>query len=165
MGKNLIQQARGKGGPTYRAPSFRFKGVARVENKEEARIVDLVRCQAHSAPLAFVEYKDKTTGYIIAGEGLFVGDRLKIGAGAEQRLGNTLPLHSIPEGTGIFNIENRPGDGGKFVRSSGLSARIITKTQERITILLPSKKKRTSTRTARQPSESWQEAEGLKSHS
>ncbi|MFH1072941.1 MAG: 50S ribosomal protein L2 [Nanoarchaeota archaeon] len=142
MGKNLIQQARGKGGPTYRAPSFKFKGVARVEHKGCARVVDLIRCRAHSAPLAFVEYPDKTTGYIIAAEGLFVGDQLTIGAEAEHKTGNTLPLYNIPEGTDIFNIENRPGDGGKFVRSSGLSAKIITKTQDKITILLPSKKKK-----------------------
>jgi large subunit ribosomal protein L2 len=142
MGKNLPQQARGKGSGTYRAPSFRFKGRARVETKENARIIDIIRCQAHSAPLAQVEYPDHTKGFMIAPQGVRVGDLLLIGPSAPVQNGNTLPLANIPEGTNIFNIENTPGDGGKFVRGSGLSARIVQKTEEKIIVLLPSKAKK-----------------------
>jgi len=60
MGKNLIQQARGKGGPRYRAPSFRYKGKSkyvRYEGKNlTGKIIDFIHCQGHSAPLAQIEY-------------------------------------------------------------------------------------------------------------
>ena len=56
--------------------------------------------------------------------------------------GNVLQLKNIPEGTLIYNIESNPGDGGKFVRSSGTFARIVGKMKNKIIILLPSKKKK-----------------------
>ncbi|MFH1915883.1 MAG: 50S ribosomal protein L2 [Nanoarchaeota archaeon] len=142
MGKNLPQQARGKGSPTYRAPSFRFKGYVCVENKEFAHIIEILRCRAHSAPLLKVMYPDKTQGFHIASEGVRVGNTLAIGKDAQLAVGNTLPLANIPEGMNIFNIECRPGDGGKFVRGSGLSAKIVTKTESKIIVLLPSKTKK-----------------------
>lgn len=139
MGKNLIQQARGKGGPVYRALGFRFKGAASVKIAESAKVVDLIRCRAHSAPLAYVHYDDDSFGYMIAPEGLKVGSVLTIGDKAQPKTGNTLPLSNIPEGAVIFNIEHAPGDGGKFVRGSGLSARVVTKTADKIIVELPSK--------------------------
>ena len=65
MGKNLIQQARGKGGPRYRAPSFRYKGESKyakyVEGTLTGRIIDFIHCQGHSAPLAQIEYGNGKT--------------------------------------------------------------------------------------------------------
>ena len=62
MGKNLIQQARGKGGPTYRAPSFRYKGKAGLKSQKDetilGKIVDLVKCPGHSTPLAAIRYTE-----------------------------------------------------------------------------------------------------------
>jgi large subunit ribosomal protein L2 len=60
-------------------------------------------------------------------EGIKVGDTLVHGSKAELRVGNIVPLKEIPEGTNIYNIESQPGDGGKFVRSSGVTARVLTK--------------------------------------
>lgn len=141
MGKNLVQQARGKGGPRYIARSFHFKGkVAR--KKGPVTIKDIIRCRAHSAPLAEVEYEDRTRGYIIPAEGLCAGARLEYGPTALLQRGNTLPLSEIPIGMDIHNIENSPGDGGKFVRGSGLSAKILTRTETAVIIVMPSKKKK-----------------------
>ena len=143
MGKNLIQQARGKGGPTYRAPSFRYKGEAKVPNKEAVGIItDIIKCQGHSAPLLEIKYDDNTVGLMIAAENAKVGDQIYVGQNAEVALQNTLPLSMIPEGTLIFNIESQPGDGGKFARAGGVAAKLLSKTQNTILVMLPSKKQK-----------------------
>jgi large subunit ribosomal protein L2 len=146
MGKNLIQQARGKGSPTYRAPSFRYVGEAKhnkmTEQALEGEVIDLVHCQGHSAPLAQVRYNNGETCYIPAAEGLKVGQKVHSAYEVEQAPGNTSLLERIPEGTMVYNIEGVPGDGGKFVRASGTFAKIITKMENQIIIQLPSKKKK-----------------------
>jgi large subunit ribosomal protein L2 len=142
MGKNLIQQARGKGGPRYRAPSFRYKAKVMYPDKEvkKAKIVDFVKGAGHSAPLAEIEFKDGLSGYLIAAEGIKVGREIEFGEEAELKSGNTLPLKEIPIGTTVFNIEGQPGDGGKYVRSGGTTARVIAKKGDEVVVQLPSKK-------------------------
>ena len=146
MGKRLIQQARGKGGPTYRAPSFRYLGEAKYISREEntitGKIIDIVKCQGHSSPLAYVEYENGRSCYLIAPENIRLGSEIQIGSKAEISSGNVLPLQDIPEGTFIFNIEQIPGDGGKFVRSTGTFARVLGQVKEGILVQLPSKKKK-----------------------
>jgi large subunit ribosomal protein L2 len=146
MGKNLIQQARGKGGPTYRSPGFRFEGSAKhnrpVKEKIEGTVTDLIHCSGHSAPLAQITYLNGDTSLTIAPEGMKLGQRIESGPMSEVQIGNTMPLRDIPEGTMIFNIEGMPGDGGKFVRASGTFAKIITKANDLVIIQLPSKKKK-----------------------
>ena len=149
MGKNLIQQKRGKGSPRYRAPSFRYKGKVNFtshyeESKEtSATITDILHSSGHSGPLMELRYNNHETGLLQAPEGIKVGDQIEIGKDAELKPGNILPLKSIPEGLSIYNIESNPGDGGKFVRASGASARIITKMEKGIVVELPSSKRRT----------------------
>lgn len=139
MGKRLIQQARGKGGPTYRAPSFRYKGEARFpSNSVKGKITDIISCQGHSAPLFEIKYDDNSTGFMIACENKRVGDEIVVG-------GENSPiteLKNLPEGTFIYNIESIPMDGGKFVRASGTFARLLSKTENKITVQLPSKKQK-----------------------
>ncbi|RME53759.1 50S ribosomal protein L2 [Candidatus Woesearchaeota archaeon] len=155
MGKSLIQQKRGKGSPTYRRPSFRFKGAVGYFQGGKGVVTHLLKCQAHSAPLAAVQYEDKSYVLVVASEGVKVGDEVYIHEGdgsapladaAEQeaifKAGNVLPLSLIPEGVPVHSIELRPGDGGKFCRSSGSSARIVTKSEGKIIIALPSKKRK-----------------------
>jgi large subunit ribosomal protein L2 len=146
MGKNLIQQARGKGSPTYRAPSFRYRGEAKhnsiTDEQLEGEVLDLIHCQGHSAPLAQVRYSNGEDCLMIAPEGLRVGQRVQSGQETEQAAGNTSALGSIPEGTMIYNIEGMPGDGGKFVRASGTFAKVITKMENQVIVQLPSKKRK-----------------------
>jgi len=146
MGKNLIQQARGKGGPRYRAPSFRYIGDVTHKNLSEkavdGKIVDFVKCPGHSAPLAKVVYSDKEAVLMLAAEGLKVGDTVSCGRGAEIKAGNIIPLSDIPEGTLVYNIENSPGDGGKFCRASGTFARVLSKFTDKVVVELPSKKQK-----------------------
>ncbi len=142
MGKNLIQQKRGKGSPSYRRHSFRSPGQARLQGRGGAVILGFTHSRLHTAPLAVVRYQDGADGLIIASEGLMAGQRITIGDGAELALGNALPLESLPEGSIIFNIEAQPGDGGKFVRASGGVARIVGKTPTSVMVQLPSKKRK-----------------------
>src|SRR3989338_7434136 len=147
MGKNLIQQKRGKGSPRYRAPSFRYKGTANFARYEEgkaiaANITDIVHCSGHSAPLMELKYSNGETGLLQAPEGIKVGDKIEMGKDIELKSGNILPLKNIPEGIPIYNIESQPGDGGKFVRSSGVFAKIITKAEGSIVVELPSSKRK-----------------------
>ncbi len=145
MGKNLIQQARGRGGPNYRARSFAYAGETRHASlNPELRmgtVIDFIKCPGHLAPLAKVQYPNETV-LVQAAEGLKVGDIITVGPGAENKAGNTLSLKDIPEGTAIFNVESHPGDGGKYCRTSGTCARVITKSETSIMIMLPSKKQR-----------------------
>ena len=143
MGKNLTQQKRGKGSPTYKATTFRAVGDVKLLNKKSAKIIDLLRSPFTTAPLAKVIYEDNTKGYIIATEGMKVGDVINIGEGAELKLGNALKLKDIPEGTIICNIESIPGDGGKFAKASGASARVVAKTNAGVVVKFASKKQRT----------------------
>jgi len=143
MGKRIIQQRRGRGSPTYRSPSFRFLGEAKhVSVPTMGRVTDLVHCGGHSAPLMEVSYLTGEKGLSIAPDGIKVGDEISIGSQAELREGNVLPLSHIPEGTLIHNVELRPGDGGKIVRCSGTFAKVVSKSENAITVLLPSKKEK-----------------------
>jgi len=146
MGKNLIQQARGKGGPRYRAPSFRYKGEGKYADfKAETlvgKIIEFIDSQGHNAPLAQIKYENGTVALIQAPEGVKIGDIVEMGEKVEIKMGNVMPLKSIPEGVSIYNIESFPGDGGKFVKSSGGFAKIITKMQNTIVVEMPSSKRR-----------------------
>jgi len=146
MGKNLIQQARGKGGPTYRAPSFRYKGKASYfipsKGKLNAKVIDIIKCAGHSAPLIVLEHENKIRNLMIAPEGIKVGDVVEYGEKIPAENGNVLMLKDIPEGTSVYNIEGQPGDGGKFARTSGTFARVISKMESGIAVQLPSKKQK-----------------------
>ncbi|MAF35173.1 50S ribosomal protein L2 [Candidatus Woesearchaeota archaeon] len=143
MGKRLITQARGKGGPTYRARSFRNVGKTKMPSQFQGvgKVMNLVNCPGHSAPLMEVEYDNGISCLVQAPKGIRIGDKVEAG-GTETNKGSILTLQDIPEGTSIYNIESQPGDGGKFCRTSGLSARITGKTGEYALVLLPSKKER-----------------------
>ncbi len=142
MGKTLIQQARGKGGPTYRAPSFQYKAkVAYPESAEFGTVVDFIKCRGHSSPLALIKYNSGEETFVIAASGQRVGDVVKVGISSPNN-GDTAYLKDVPVGTALFNIEGKPGDGGKFVRSGGCFARIVGKTEKEILIMLPSKKQK-----------------------
>tara|TARA_Y100000310_G_scaffold328804_1_gene397532 strand:+ start:355 stop:1080 length:726 start_codon:yes stop_codon:yes gene_type:complete len=150
MGKRIISQRRGRGTSTYRSNSF--KSVSRVKHrpydKDEkenfilGEIKDLIHSPGHTAPLAVVLYGENETSFIFAPSGMRVGDKISSGIKAKPNTGSTLPLKIIPEGTEVFNIENKPGDGGSLVRASGISAKVLTVTEKNVTIMLPSKKKK-----------------------
>lgn len=146
MGKTLIHQKRGKGSMTYRAHSFRYKGRSahRKYDQETVKgtILELMHCQGHSAPLAEIKYDNGETCLMVAPEGIRTGDKISSGSESQKQTGNSMALEKIPEGTLVCNIESAPGDGGRFVRSSGTFAKVIAKTPTTVTIQLPSKKQK-----------------------
>ncbi len=145
MGKRIITQRRGSGSGTYTAHSFNFKGEARhcmTKEPMEGMVVDILRCRAHSAPLAEVKFNNGERQLMIAHEDLQVHQKINANTN-EIKPGNIVALKDIPEGTSIYNIEATPGDGGKFVRASGTEARVITQSDNYVTVILPSKKEKT----------------------
>ncbi len=150
MGKRIITQRRGRGSHTYKSPSHRYKGAIKLRaydkiEKEGAMkgiVRDIVNCPGHSAPLVLVQYENKETVLMAAPLGIKVNDTVESGVTAGVSGGNVLPLKNLPEGTLVNNIEVRPGDGGKLVRSSGSFAKIVGKIGDQIIIRLPSKKQK-----------------------
>ena len=78
-----------------------------------------------TANIALIKYADEEKRYIIAPKGLKVGDKVESGAKTDIKVGNTLELGNIPEGTLVHNIELKAGKGGQIVRSAGSSAQIL----------------------------------------
>src|SRR5215475_15225788 len=95
-----------------------------------------------SARIALLHYVDGEKRYILAPNGLKVGDRVMSGPEAEIRVGNALPLKNIPTGTVIHNLELHPGRGGQLVRSAGGSAQIMAKEGDYAQVRLPSGEQR-----------------------
>ncbi len=142
MGKNLIQQRRGKGTKTYASHSFRFEGKAKYPLFEEetvAVVKDIIDCPGHTAPLVKLKLQNKQDVLVIGAEGMFVGQQVKLGAKSDFNPGDIAALVDIPVGMMVYNLESKPGDGGKFVRASGGFARIISKSNEWVMVRLPSK--------------------------
>lgn len=91
-----------------------------------------------TARIALVKYVDGQRRYILAPEGLKVGDTLNSGDGVEFKLGNTMALRDIPLNTMVYNIEIKPGKGGQIARSAGSAAELIAKDGKMVQVRLPS---------------------------
>lgn len=88
--------------------------------------------------IALVHYSDGEKRYILAPNGLQVGQPIIASPTAEIKVGNALPLKNIPTGENVHNVELRPGAGGQIVRSAGGAAQIVAKEGEYVTLKLPS---------------------------
>ncbi|MBQ7283532.1 MAG: 50S ribosomal protein L2 [Oscillospiraceae bacterium] len=121
-------------------------------NRTKYRVIDFKRtktdCTAvvktieydpnRSAFIALIEYTDGVKSYILAPDGLKVGYIIMNGEGADIKIGNAMPISSIPVGTIIHNIELYPGKGGQLVRSAGNFAQLIAKEGKYGLVRLPS---------------------------
>ncbi len=92
--------------------------------------------------IALLHYVDGAKSYVLAPQGVKVGDRLESGEGADIRPGNALPLRSIPTGTVVHNVELVPGQGGKLGRSAGTAIQVVAKEGSMVTLRLPSSEMR-----------------------
>ena len=91
-----------------------------------------------TANIALICYEDGVKAYILAPEGLKVGQQVMSGPEAEVRVGNCLPLSRIPVGTMVHNIELYLNHGGQLVRSAGTGAQVMAKDEKYVTLRLPS---------------------------
>jgi len=147
MAKRLRQQRRGKGKNVFRAPRKSAKAkisygpLDEIQRKSalKGKVIDLIHDALHTAPLAKIKFENGREIYLPAAKGLKVGDEIMAGAKAEVKAGNILPLASIPDGTEVFNIEATPGDGGKFIRSGGTSAKVISHEEAGVVVQFPSR--------------------------
>ena len=103
-----------------------------------ARVATIEYDPNRSANIALLNYADGEKRYIIAPKGLTVGMTVVSGEGADIKVGNTLELKDIPEGTFIHNIELKPGKGGQLARSAGASAQILGIEEKYATVRLVS---------------------------
>ena len=148
--KSLVAKGRNKAGRNNKGRiTTRHQGGG---NKNRYRLIDFKRNKdgvpakvAHieydpnrSARIALLHYADGEKRYILAPQGVEVGDLLMSGSDAEIRPGNALPLRNIPVGTVIHAIEMKPGAGAKMARSAGTSVQLMAKEGNYATLRLPS---------------------------
>ena len=117
----------------YRAIDFK-----RTKDAIPAKVAHIEYDPNRSARIALLHYADGEKKYIVAPQGLAVGDKLMSGPGADIRPGNALPLANIPVGTVIHAIELRPGGGAKMARSAGASVQLVAKEGRFAQLRLPS---------------------------
>jgi large subunit ribosomal protein L2 len=139
MGKRIIVQARGRGGPRYRVrrQAFNIRPQYPVDLSGEGVVIKIINSMGHSAPLAKIRY-DKGIFFMPAFKGMVEGQKINFENG-KVTPGNILRLKDIPVKTPVYNIESRPGDGGIFIRSGGNSGFVDRISEAGIFILMPSK--------------------------
>jgi large subunit ribosomal protein L2 len=91
-----------------------------------------------TAFIALIEYPDKERQYIIAAQGLKIGDEVLFSEKTALNPGNRMRLKNIPVGTAVYNVELEPGKGGKLVRSAGSSAQVLAQEKGYTNLKMPS---------------------------
>ncbi|HTW40269.1 MAG TPA: 50S ribosomal protein L2 [Thermoplasmata archaeon] len=140
MGKRIISRRRGSGTGTYRSPSHRHHGPIYHPAPSligEGKVLRIVPAPGRTAPIAEVSGPDGKPLRMLAPAGLATGDTITLHEGRVDR-GSILPLGRIPDGTLVSNLEVKPFDGGRLVRSAGASALVVAHTEKEATVQLPS---------------------------
>ena len=117
---------------------YRIIDFKRDKDGVPAKVAGIEYDPNRSAYIALLNYADGEKRYILAPNGLNVGDTVMSGETAEIKVGNALKLKDMPVGSVIHNIEYMPGKGGQMVRSAGMEARLMAKEGKYATIKLPS---------------------------
>ena len=133
QGKITVRHHGGGSRRKYRLVDFK-----RRKDAIPAKVLTIEYDPNRTANIALICYADGEKSYILAPNGLKVGDMVMNGETAEVKLGNCLPLQNIPVGAEIHNIELYPGKGGQLVRSAGNSAQLMAKEGKYATLRLPS---------------------------
>jgi len=142
MGKRIIVQARGKGSSTYRVSkrAFRYKLQIPKKLEGEGTVTKIFNSAAHSSPLAKIIHKGGSF-YIPAFKEMYEGEKISF-EGKEIKKGNIIKVGDLPLKTQIYNIESKPGDGGKFIKGAGNHATVNKVIGKDVFILFPSKKEK-----------------------
>lgn len=117
----------------YRIIDFRREKIG-----VPAKVVSIEYDPNRSARIALLLYADGEKRYILAPNGLSVGERVISGPDAEIRPGNALPLEKIPLGTLVHNVEMTPGKGGQIARSAGVSCQLMAREGNYALLKMPS---------------------------
>lgn len=163
MGK-VIRKCRKGAGSVFRAHTSKRVAPAKLRKLDlieregyiKGVVKDIIHDPGRGAPLAKVVFRDPyryklRTEYFVAAEGMHTGQHIFCGRKAQIAVGNVLPLHSIPEGSLVCNVEQYMGDRGAFARTSGTYAIIVSHSEEdhKTKLKLPSGAKKTVTSSAR----------------
>ncbi len=144
MGHRIRAQSRGKGSPTYKAPSHKFKAnlehLKVSEGVVTGKILEIIHDTARSAPIARISFSNGEERLMLVPEGVQTDQIIQCGISVPVEPGNTLTLSEIPEGVPVCNIESQPGDGGKFARASGMYGILIAHDVGKTIVQLPSGK-------------------------
>lgn len=139
MGKRIIQQRRGSGGPTYRSKSknrkYHIGYLAKLEGEYEC--VKLIASAGHTIPIAKFMNKSGETFLNFACDLMYIGKIITIGG---NNPGDITRIGDLKNGTEVFNIEHNPKDGGKFIRTGGNAAEVMAHEGEMVKVWMPSKK-------------------------
>ena len=147
--KNLLEPLKSSGGRNNMGRiTSRHRGGG---HKRNYRIIDFKRDKRapgkiasieydpnRSARIALVEYPDGDKRYVLAPDGINVGQTIQAGPDAEIQTGNAMPLNNVPVGTFVHNVEMIPGKGGQLGRSAGNSLQLMAKEGDFATLKLPS---------------------------
>lgn len=119
---------------------IKYRVIDFKRNKDEipAKVASIEYDPNRSAYIALLNYADGEKRYILAPNGLNVGDTVTSGVNAEIKVGNCLPLENIPVGLVVHNIELQPKKGGAVARAAGIEARLVAKEGNYATIKMPS---------------------------
>src|SRR5574344_1858270 len=117
---------------------YRIIDFKRRKDNMEATVIGIEYDPNRSANIALIQYEDGEKAYILAPQGLTDGDKVISGETADIKVGNCMPINSIPVGTLIHNIELNPGQGAKLVRVAGQSAQLMAKEGKYAHVRLPS---------------------------
>ena len=132
-GKITVRHIGGGNRQKYRVIDFK-----RNKDNIPAKVATIEYDPNRSAYIALLNYADGEKRYILAPIGLAVGDTVESGENVEIKVGNSLPLKSIPVGSVVHNIEFNPGKGGKIARSAGISAQFMALEGGYATLRMPS---------------------------
>ena len=133
LGRITVRHRGGANRKKYRVIDFKRDKV-----DMSATVLTLEYDPNRSAHIALVQYEDGEKRYIVAPNGLKVGDKVVSGASADIVAGNALPLVNIPVGTFIHNVELYPGKGAQLARAAGIQAQLMAKEGAYALIRLPS---------------------------
>ena len=117
---------------------YRIVDFKRDKRDIEAKVIAIEYDPNRSARIALLCYKDGEKRYILAPDGIRVGDALMSGEGAEIRAGNAMPLGNIPVGTSVHAVELRPGRGAQVARSAGTAIQLMAKEGRFAQLKMPS---------------------------
>ena len=117
---------------------YRIIDFKRSKVGMDAKVIGVEYDPNRSARIVLLQYLDGEKRYILAPEGVRVGDVLRSGSDAEIKVGNAMPMANIPPGTFVHNIEMRPGKGGQMARSAGMSVQLMAKEGKYVQLRLPS---------------------------
>ena len=141
MGKQLTQQARGKGSFTFRVRrrGYRYRiTYPSLNARGKAKIIELLNSSGHTAPLAKIQI-EKEIFIVPSASGVYEGQEIYIGKRPENQkseYGDILMLKETNQGDKVFNIELSPGKGGKLLRSGGISGLIGIKDEKGVEIII-----------------------------